>query len=181
MSLDRCIETLKRGELVDEATVSELCEKLKEALFFEPNVVPVAAPVTVVANVHGQLPDVLELFRVCGAAPDTNYLVAGDVCDYGHWSLETALLLVCLRLRYPARVTLLRGEHETRTCTALYGTYRESMRKFVPPSLHFFKFKMKLTTNLAGFCDTPTPPNHSNSLSSSSSPKSTGESACGGA
>ena len=74
MSVEKFIERLQEGELLDEPTVIDLCEKVKEQLFFEGNVVPLQSPVTVVSNIHGQLSDLLEIFRVCGPIPDVNYL-----------------------------------------------------------------------------------------------------------
>lgn len=130
MSVEKYIDRLREGELLDEPTVIDLCEKVKELLFFEGNIVPLQAPVTVVSNVHGQLSDLLEIFRVCGPIPDVNYVFAGDMADYGYWGIETVCLLFCYRLRYPSRVTLLRGEHESRAMTKIYGLYLECLRKY---------------------------------------------------
>jgi len=130
MNYDKLIEHLSNGDMLDSDTVLELCEKVKEKLLFQGNIVPVSAPVTVVSNIHGQFSDLLELFCVCGNVPDVNYLFIGDMVDYGYWGVETICLLFCLRLRYPQRVTLLRGEHESRTMTRLYGFYLECMRKY---------------------------------------------------
>lgn len=43
----------------------------------ESNVVHVAAPVTVVGDIHGQFYDLIEIFRIGGYCPDTNYLFLG--------------------------------------------------------------------------------------------------------
>lgn len=53
LNLDAALEQLFRGEILSEETVKEVCERLKESLIYQPNVLPIKAPVTVVGNVHG--------------------------------------------------------------------------------------------------------------------------------
>lgn len=43
----------------------------------ESNVVHIKAPVTVVGDIHGQFFDLLEIFRIGGFCPNTNYLFLG--------------------------------------------------------------------------------------------------------
>lgn len=43
----------------------------------ESNVVHVRAPVTVVGDIHGQFYDLIEIFKIGGWCPDTNYLFLG--------------------------------------------------------------------------------------------------------
>ena len=59
----------------------------------------------------------MELFQVGGECPDTNYLFMGDFVDRGNNSVETFLLLLALKVRYPERITLIRGNHESRQIT----------------------------------------------------------------
>lgn len=128
--LDRAITQLRACRPIPEAQVREICHKAREILIEEGNVVTVSAPVTICGDIHGQFHDLMELFRVGGDVPDTNYLFMGDFVDRGFYSLESFLLLLCLKVRYPDRMTLIRGNHESRQITTVYGFYDECLRKY---------------------------------------------------
>ena len=80
--------------------------------------------------IGSQFLDLLEIFRIGGSVPETNYLFLGDYVDRGYFSIETISLLACLKLRYPDRVHLVRGNHESRGVTQSYGFYSECLRKY---------------------------------------------------
>lgn len=73
--------------------------KAKEILTKESNVQEVRCPVTVCGDVHGQFHDLMELFKIGGKSPDTNYLFMGDYVDRGYYSVETVTLLVSLKVK----------------------------------------------------------------------------------
>lgn len=130
LELDEWIEQLKERRQLSEHDVKNLCDRAKDVLFEEPNVTNVLAPVTVCGDIHGQFYDLKELFRVGGYPPDTNYLFMGDYVDRGYHSVETVTLVVTLKLRYPDRITILRGNHESRQITQVYGFYDECLKKY---------------------------------------------------
>ncbi|KAM3227442.1 hypothetical protein ACQJBY_059305 [Aegilops geniculata] len=115
--LDRQIAHLRECKHLPEAEVKGLCEQAKAILMEEWNVQPVRCPVTVCGDIHGQFYDLIELLRIGGESPDTNYLFMGDYVDRGYYSVETVSLLVALKVRYRDRITILRGNHESRQIT----------------------------------------------------------------
>lgn len=77
VDLDECIARLYKKELLAESVIEAVCAKTKELLMRESNVVHVRAPVTVVGDIHGQFYDLIEIFKIGGWCPDTNYLFLG--------------------------------------------------------------------------------------------------------
>lgn len=128
--LETAIETLLGCKPLSEEMVKNLCEYAKEILSKESNVAEVRAPVTICGDIHGQFYDLKELFNIGGELPENNYLFMGDYVDRGYYSVETVTLLVCLKVRYPKRITILRGNHESKQITQVYGFYDECLRKY---------------------------------------------------
>lgn len=128
--VDGWLEKLLACKHLTEAEVLELCSKAQEILAKELSVQQVRCPVTVCGDIHGQFHDLVELFRIGGKPPDTNYLFMGDYVDRGYYSVETVSLLVAFKVRYKDRITILRGNHESRQITQVYGFYDECLRKY---------------------------------------------------
>ncbi|XP_010270576.1 PREDICTED: serine/threonine-protein phosphatase 7 [Nelumbo nucifera] len=111
----------------------------------EPNCVNIdgCAPdssVVVVGDVHGQLHDVIFLFENAGFPSEKRFFVFnGDYVDRGAWGLETFLLLLAWKIFLPHRVFLLRGNHESKYCTSVYGFEQEVMVKYGDQGKHVYR------------------------------------------
>ncbi|KAF0974202.1 hypothetical protein FDP41_006812 [Naegleria fowleri] len=132
--LNSCIERLEKGIPLRELEIKQLCIRAQDVLMNESNIVKVTSPVTVVGDIHGQFWDVIEMFKIGGPIPNTNYLFLGDYVDRGKHSVLTMSLLICYKLKWPQRITLLRGNHETRGISRTYGFYKECIEYYGSPN-----------------------------------------------
>ncbi|KAG2023515.1 serine/threonine-protein phosphatase PP-Z [Coprinopsis cinerea AmutBmut pab1-1] len=114
---------LKSQEIVN------ICQAAREVLLSQPTLIELSPPVKIVGDVHGQYSDLIRLFEMCGFPPAANYLFLGDYVDRGKQSLETILLLLCYKIKYPENFFLLRGNHECANVTRVYGFYDECKRR----------------------------------------------------
>ena len=117
------MEIARLCKYLPENDLKRLRDYVCDLLLEESNVQPVSTPVTVCGDIHGQFYDLCELFRTGGQVPDTNYIFMGDFVDRGYYSLETFTYLLALKAKWPDRITLLRGNHESRQITQVYGFY----------------------------------------------------------
>ncbi|KAJ2008116.1 serine/threonine protein phosphatase Pzh1 [Coemansia thaxteri] len=106
-----------------------VCHAAREVFLAQPTLLQLAAPVKITGDIHGQYTDLLRLFDKCGYPPHCNYLFLGDYVDRGKQSLETMLLLMCFKIKYPDNFFLLRGNHECANVTRVYGFYDECKRR----------------------------------------------------
>ncbi|KAI2602259.1 phosphoprotein phosphatase PPZ [Hypoxylon sp. NC1633] len=114
---------LKNAEIV------AICQRARECFLSQPALLELDAPVKIVGDVHGQYTDLIRMFEMCGFPPSANFLFLGDYVDRGKQSLETILLLLCYKLKYPENFFLLRGNHECANVTRVYGFYDECKRR----------------------------------------------------
>jgi hypothetical protein len=116
-------EHLDHGEIISEVTLMQIFDLVADILILEENLG------------HGQYEDLLELFRVAltDIGPDptcANFLFMGDYVDRGHYSLNTLLLLLAYIIERPRQFTLLRGNHESRAISQMYGFMEECLGQY---------------------------------------------------
>ncbi|BFZ63172.1 serine/threonine protein phosphatase Pzh1 [Saitoella coloradoensis] len=111
------------------AEIMAVCSAAREVFLSQPTLIELNPPVKIVGDIHGQYTDLIRLFEMCGFPPSANYLFLGDYVDRGKQSLETILLLMCYKIKYPENFFLLRGNHECANVTRVYGFYDECKRR----------------------------------------------------
>jgi len=138
MDVDKLIEKLlavrgnKPGKTVDlkEEELKFLIDKSLPIIRDQKMLIELEAPLHVCGDIHGQYYDLLRIFDHCGYPGDYNYLFLGDYVDRGKQSLETISLLLCYKIKFPEKVTLLRGNHESSVTNRIYGFYDECKRRY---------------------------------------------------
>jgi len=137
-TVDNWLERLYKCEALTEDEVQLLSTKAREVLQREETVQPVSSPVTIVGDIHGQWNDLIEMFAIGGYLPGTNYVFLGDYVDRGFYSIETVTLIMCLKVRYPDRIHIIRGNHESRGITQVYGFYDQCLKHYGSPAVWRF-------------------------------------------
>ncbi|KNH04786.1 serine/threonine-protein phosphatase 4 catalytic subunit, partial [Perkinsela sp. CCAP 1560/4] len=128
--LEEQINAVLQGKTLKEKSVKELCKRAKDIFLKEDNMTRFPSPCTIVGDIHGQFFDLLEMFCIGGDIPDTNYVFMGDFVDRGFHSVECFTVLLLLKVRYPDKICLIRGNHESRQITQVYGFYDECINKY---------------------------------------------------
>lgn len=131
--LERLIKKLSEADknqrdsrvILDSTDLEWLCKEAIKVLKNDSMVLKLTAPITIIGDVHGQFYDLLRFFKMGGQLPATNYLFLGDYVDRGRNSVETFAYLLALKVKFPNNIWLLRGNHETRDISSLYGFQRE--------------------------------------------------------
>ena len=80
----------------------------------------------VVGDIHGQYYDLVHMFDKAGDPAKMNYLFMGDYVDRGIFGLECMLLLIAMKINFPKKFILLRGNHESRNMTENF-TFRDEV------------------------------------------------------
>eukprot|EP00792_Barthelona_sp_PAP020_P005656 TRINITY_DN2747_c0_g2_i1.p1 TRINITY_DN2747_c0_g2~~TRINITY_DN2747_c0_g2_i1.p1 ORF type:complete len:485 (+),score=127.26 TRINITY_DN2747_c0_g2_i1:77-1531(+) len=120
----------KEGTLLDSDVIS-ICERAANLFREDPNVVTVSGPVNICGDIHGQYYDLLNIFENCGdVTPQKKYLFLGDYVDRGMFSTQVLIYLLCIKIRYPTQLIMLRGNHECRQMSAYFNFQKECLVKY---------------------------------------------------
>jgi diadenosine tetraphosphatase ApaH/serine/threonine PP2A family protein phosphatase len=121
---------MMQNTVFHESLIIDLLRRLVQILTMEDNVLFLQSDITICGDIHGQLYDLFKLFDLSGQVPETKYLFLGDYVDRGYQSIQTFVYLAYLKVRFPDRIFLLRGNHESRTVNHAYGFHAECMRSY---------------------------------------------------
>uniref|UniRef100_A0A915Q873 Serine/threonine-protein phosphatase n=1 Tax=Setaria digitata TaxID=48799 RepID=A0A915Q873_9BILA len=147
MKLFDCITVDSRNRKVvndvlkDVNVIERMILRSKEILQKESTLLEIPVPINICGDIHGQYVDLLRIFQQCGRPPYERYLFMGDYVDRGPNSLEVICLLLLLKVRFPAKIFLLRGNHECSFINQAYGFRDELEERFKNGELLWIKFQ----------------------------------------
>ncbi|KAH9385858.1 uncharacterized protein NEMAJ01_0754 [Nematocida major] len=118
------VQRLTEGQ-VSNSEILRICEQAMDVFASEPLLLELSSDITVVGDIHGQFFDLLKILAV---APSEQYLFLGDFVDRGANSMETIVLLLYMKGKYPEKVWILRGNHESMKTSSNYGFMDECVR-----------------------------------------------------
>mmetsp|Transcript_105943 Transcript_105943/g.326994 ORF Transcript_105943/g.326994 Transcript_105943/m.326994 type:complete len:472 (-) Transcript_105943:155-1570(-) len=111
------LETLLQGanDEIPSVLIS-LAQGVQEVVEEEPTLVRAQVPTRIFGDLHGQFRDLLLWLQDFGFphAHGPSYVFNGDWVDRGAHQLETVALVFALKLAFPDKVFLVRGNHEFR-------------------------------------------------------------------
>ena len=130
---EKLIES-RKGQICSNVKLSEreinsVIEKVLPIIQNEPVMLELEPPIYICGDIHGQFYDLLRVFDILKYPPESKFLFLGDYVDRGKKSLECILLLLCLKIKYPSKIYLLRGNHESESVNRTYGFFDECKRK----------------------------------------------------
>jgi len=116
--------------ILEEEEIKFIIEQSLPIIKREKVLVELEAPIRVCGDIHGQYYDLIRIFEHCGYPGEYNYLFLGNYVDYGKQGLEVICLLLCYKIKYPEKITLLRGNHESSFMNREYGFFHEFKRRY---------------------------------------------------
>lgn len=98
----------------------------------EPNLLALSnrLPLRVCGDIHGQFYDLLNLVEMAGDPRKDHFLFLGDYVDRGMFSTEVVLYLAALKVNFPDKIFMLRGNHECRLLTSHFNFMEECSHKY---------------------------------------------------
>lgn len=129
------LQVYKVGGKLSRSLASKIIKRSYKLFKAMPNTTRVTVPpggqITVVGDIHGQIPDLVSIIETGGVPSATNkYFFNGDFVDRGKLGVECCLLLLAFFLAHPEDFVLNRGNHEDAPINRVYGFEGECIEKY---------------------------------------------------
>ena len=113
-----------------EEEIKYIIEKSISIIKEEKMLLEIEAPIKICGDIYGQFSELLRIFEHSGYPGDYDYLFLGNYVDFGQQGIEVLCLLLCYKIKYPKKINLLRGNHESSSFNKKNGFYDECKRRY---------------------------------------------------
>ncbi len=86
--------------------------------------------VYVIGDIHGNLETLMELIKIININNPKKVIFLGDIVDRGPKQLECLLIIFALKILFPLKYYLIRGNHETLEINQYYGFFQDFLLRF---------------------------------------------------
>jgi serine/threonine-protein phosphatase PP1 catalytic subunit len=109
-------------------TIKEIFEK--ENLLLELNVNNETDVIYVIGDIHGNLESLMELIKIINKNNPKIVIFLGDIVDRGPMQLECLIIIFALKILFPSKYYIIRGNHETLEINQYYGFFQDFLKRF---------------------------------------------------
>lgn len=109
-------------------TVKNILEE--ENLLLEFGFKEIVEDVYVIGDIHGNLETLTRLIEIINRNNPRVVIFLGDIVDRGPKQFECLLIVLALKILYPSKYYLLRGNHETLEMNEYYGFFQDFFSRF---------------------------------------------------
>lgn len=120
LKIDEILKILK--------TVKNILEE--ENLLIKFSIKEKAEEVYVIGDIHGNLETLMKLVEIINNNNPKIVIFLGDIVDRGSKQFECLLIVLALKILYPSRYYILRGNHETVEMNKYYGFFQDFIHRF---------------------------------------------------
>ncbi|MFX1419583.1 MAG: metallophosphoesterase [Promethearchaeota archaeon] len=102
----------------------------EENLFLKLKVKEKDDEVYVIGDIHGNLKSLMDLVGLINKTNPKYVIFLGDIVDRGPMQFECLIIVLALKILFPLKYYILRGNHETLEMNQYYGFFQEFVSKF---------------------------------------------------
>lgn len=126
--LSKILEDLKSLILPKKETLAEILTRATQIFEKEENLIEIEGECIVIGDLHGHFFDFLNILDLIDSNQKLIFL--GDYVDRGFNSVELIIYLMVMKISKPEKTIILRGNHENKTQTTVYGFREECIEKY---------------------------------------------------
>ncbi|MHA1339487.1 MAG: metallophosphoesterase [Promethearchaeota archaeon] len=145
-------EFIRENAILNTEQIIEVLNKVNKILEKESNLIEIPpSKLYFLGDTHGNLELSIHAIKHIYPAEYSTHtrfdkiIFLGDFVDRGLYSLENVNFLMSMKSKYPDRIILIRGNHETEEISRRYGFYEAVLRNYNP---EVFKLYIKIFSEL---------------------------------